>query len=340
MKRQPALVAAELVPARGRPSLRPLAALAILGALVVHLGTEPFLDGLRSIDALSIVAALAIGGVTTVLSAARWVLVARRLGLPLSLRTAVRDYYRSQFLNAVLPAGVLGDVHRAVGHGRASGDIGRAARAVFFERLAGQVVLVAVVVVAVVLGLGMPTAFPALDLAPGRLTVAVVLAGLVVIVVVARRIERVRRILVDTLADGGRLLSLRTWPAVVALSAAVTAGYLATFLVAARAAGSDAAITRLAAILLPALLIMAIPINIGGFGPREAFLAMAFGSAGLGAAQGVTTGVVYGVLTLIAAAPGAVVLLWSHRTGVGRDGSQVVAERFDQPGEQELPLGR
>jgi hypothetical protein len=38
---------------------------------------------------------------------------------------------------------------------------------------------------------------------------------------------------------------------------------------------------------------------------------VAFGAVGLGAAQGLTTAVVYGVLSLIACLPGAVVLLLS-----------------------------
>jgi hypothetical protein len=40
-------------------------------------------------------------------------------------------------------------------------------------------------------------------------------------------------------------------------------------------------------------------------------MAVAFAAAGLGAAQGLTTAVVYGVLSLIACLPGAVVLLLS-----------------------------
>ena len=54
---------------------------------------------------------------------------------------------------------------------------------------------------------------------------------------------------------------------------------------------------------------MALPLNIGGWGPREGVTAVAFGAVGLGAAQGLTTAVVYGVLSLIACLPGAVVLL-------------------------------
>ncbi|MCR3749448.1 lysylphosphatidylglycerol synthase transmembrane domain-containing protein [Lentzea californiensis] len=315
------------------PWLRLVLALGILVALGVRLGTGAFLDGLRAIDAFSVAAALAIGLVTTVLSAGRWVLVARRLGLPLTLRTAVSDYYRAQLVNAVLPAGVLGDVHRAVNHGRESGDVGRGVRAVFFERFAGQVVLIGI-------GLAVLLTHPApgLDLAPNGTAVALVLAGLAVLTAVGWHVRPVRRALVNTLADGIRLLSLRTWPAVIGLSAATVAGYVAMFLVAARAAGSDATVTQLAPVVVLALLIMAIPVNIGGFGPREAFLAVAFGAAGLGAAQGFTTGIVYGVLALIAALPGAVVLFLSRRAKT--EEVEVVAEGLGQPREQELALAR
>ena len=314
------------------PWLRLVLALGILVALGVRLGTGAFLDGLRAIDAFSVAAALAIGLVTTVLSAGRWVLVARRLGLPLTLKSAVSDYYRAQLVNAVLPAGVLGDVHRAVNHGRESGDVGRGVRAVFFERFAGQIVLIGI-------GLAVLLTHPApgLDLAPDGTTAGLVLAGLAVAAVVGWQIGPVRRVLVHTLADGIRLLSFRTWPAVIGLSAATVAGYVAMFLVAARAAGSDATIAQLAPVVVLALLIMAIPVNIGGFGPREAFLAVAFGAAGLGAAQGFTTGIVYGVLALIAALPGAVVLFLSRRK---TEKVQVVTERLGQPREQELALAR
>ncbi|MFD5826687.1 YbhN family protein [Lentzea sp. NPDC060358] len=315
------------------PWLRLLLAVAILVGLGVRLGTGAFLDGLRAIDAFSVTAALAIGLVTTVLSAGRWVLVARRLGLSLSLGTAISDYYRAQLVNAVLPAGVLGDVHRAVSHGRQAGDVGRGVRAVFFERFAGQLVLVGIGVAVL---LTHPAAGLGLDL--DATTAGLVLTGLAVAAVAGWRIRPVRRILVSTLADGIRLLSLKTWPAVLGLSAAAVAGYVAMFVVAARAAGSQATIAQLAPVVVLALLIMAIPVNIGGFGPREAFLAVAFGAAGLGAQQGFTTGIVYGVLALVAALPGAVVLFLSRRAETEQ--AEVVAERLDESREQELALAR
>ena len=123
------------------PWLRAVTGAAIVAVLVWRLGTGRFLHGLAMIDLRGVLAALAIGLATTVLSAWRWCLVARGLGLRLGLRGAVADYYRSQFLNAVLPAGVLGDVHRAVRHGRREGDVRRGVGAVVLERFAGQIAL-------------------------------------------------------------------------------------------------------------------------------------------------------------------------------------------------------
>src|ERR687895_137391 len=233
---------------------RVLVGAGIIGVLLWQLGTRAFLDGLRVIDARTVFAALAIGLGTTLCCAARWCLVARRLGLRLSLRGAVEDYYRALFLNAVLPAGVLGDVHRAVRHGRQEGDVGRGVRAVVLERFAGQVVVV---------GIAVPVLLARPAVIPERFHGAVV------------------------------------------TSAAVVAALLA-----ARAAGASAPVAQLLPLMVLTLLAMGVPVNVGGWGPREGVAALAFAAAGLSATQGLTAAVVYGVLALVASLPGAVVLLW------------------------------
>src|SRR5207249_7821995 len=144
-----------------------------LAVLVWQLGTRAILDGLREVDGVGILAALGIGFVTTVLAAGRWCVVATRLGLRLSLRGAIADYYRALFLNGVLPAGVLGDVHRAVQHGRDSGDVPRGVRAVVLERTAGQVVLIASAVTVVLTSPGVvPDAFREVVTVAGVIVVA------------------------------------------------------------------------------------------------------------------------------------------------------------------------
>ncbi|MEU4446444.1 lysylphosphatidylglycerol synthase transmembrane domain-containing protein [Actinosynnema sp. NPDC050801] len=301
------------------PWLRLVGAVAILGALGWRLGADAFVAGLRAVDGWSVAAAVGIGLLTTLACARRWCLIARRLGLPLTLGAAVSTYYRALLLNAVLPAGVLGDVHRAVSHGRRAGDVGRGVRAVVFERVAGQVVLVALGVV--VLSAGSSSVE-----VPGVLGVALV-ALVVVVAVVAGRSAKVRRALRTTWADARTgLVNREVLPEVVLLSAVALAGHVALFVVAAGAAGVEAPIGGLVPLAVLALLVMAVPVNVGGFGPREAFLAVAFGTAGLGAAQGLTTGVVYGVLALIGSLPGVLTLFRSeHR--------QVRPERLDQRGQ-------
>jgi hypothetical protein len=88
----------------------------------------------------------------------------------------------------------------------------------------------------------------------------------------------------------------------------VVAGHALTFLIAARTAGVTATSSRLVPLALLVLAAAALP-NVGGWGPREGMTAWAFGAAGLGASQGVATGVVYGLMVLIASLPGAAVLL-------------------------------
>jgi 3,4-dihydroxy 2-butanone 4-phosphate synthase/GTP cyclohydrolase II len=295
--------------------LRVLIGAGIIGALLWHLGTRAFVDGLRVIDVRAVLAALAIGLATTVFSAWRWCLVARRLGLRLRLGQGVEDYYRALFLNAVLPAGVLGDVDRAVRHGRQEGDVGRGVRAVVLERTAGQVVTFAV---AVPVLLARPTVVPA----QYRDIVSIAGAVLVVLAIAVPALAAVagkrwassgsawRRVSAASLGDIRRgLLARDAWPGVAVLSVLTFAGHLALFVIAARTVGSTASTAALLPLMVLALLAMGLPVNVGGWGPREGVAALAFGAAGLGAAQGVTTAVVYGVLTLVASLPGAWVLL-------------------------------
>lgn len=285
---------------------RTLGGLGLLALLLWLVGTGPFLAGLRLITVPALAAAVGIGGVTTVCGAWRWSLVARGLGVRLPLRTAVAHCYRAVFLNATLPGGILGDVHRAVRHGRSAGDLGRGVRAVVWERTAGQVVLV---VVAVVVLAAFPSPVrPYLPVVTAALTGVGLGAALLAWVRPAgtSRWARVVRVAVADIRAG--LLARRTWLRVLLASTLAVAGHLATFVLAARTAGSTAPLSLLLPLTLLALLAMGIPANIAGFGPREGAAAWAFGAAGLSAAEGVATAIVYGALVLVASLPGAAVL--------------------------------
>jgi glycosyltransferase 2 family protein len=116
------------------------------------------------------------------------------------------------------------------------------------------------------------------------------------------------------------VLSRRTLPGVVASSALVVAGCAGTFWIAARVTGVVAPPAIVLPLVLVVLLAMAVPLNVAGWGPREGVAAWAFAAAGLGAAQGVTASVAYGVLVFVAALPGAAVLLTDRLRPAARTG--------------------
>ncbi len=314
-----AAVVAGRSPARHRiawPWVRLAACAGTLAVLVWRVGTGPFLDGLRTIDAGALAAAFALAVLTTVCCAWRWRIVARGLGVDLPLGTAVAAYYRSLFINVAVPGGVVGDVHRGIRHGRDTDDLGRGLRAVAWERSAGQAVQ-AVLTVAVLLAVPSPvqavTPFVAIALIAAAAGVA--LHARVRPATGVSRWARLRRGAARDLRHG--LLARRAWPAIALASTVVVAGHVATFLIAARTAGVTAPLSRMLPLALLVLLAGALP-NIGGWGPREGVTAWAFAAAGLGASLGVATAVVYGVLVFVATLPGAAVLVLAAL--VRRDG--------------------
>jgi glycosyltransferase 2 family protein len=285
---------------------RPVAAAAVLAAVVWRLGTGPFVDGVRVVDGRALAVAAVIGVVTTLCCAWRWTIVARGLGIHLPLPAAIAAYYRSVFLNLTLPGGVAGDVHRGVSHGRGVRDVGRALRVVAWERAAGQLVQAALTLVVLLL---LPS--PVRSSMP--LVVAVILAAGIAALVVDRartwspgsRWSRLRRAVAADLRAG--LVHRRAFPAIALASTVVVVGHAVTFLVAARAAGVTAPLATMLPLALLALLAMVLP-SVAGWGPREGATAWVFGAAGLGADRGAVTAVAYGVMVVVASLPGALVL--------------------------------
>jgi hypothetical protein len=104
-----------------------------------------------------------------------------------------------------------------------------------------------------------------------------------------------------------------TWRPVVLSSPIVCAGLVGMFLLAARAAGVDAGPTRLLPLAFIVLIAAGLPLNVGGWGPREGVAAWVFAGAGAGAAQGVAVAGAFGVLRLVATLPGLVVLFLEGR---------------------------
>jgi len=272
---------------------------------------------MESVDGRAVLAAVAIGFVTTVCGAWRWRVVARGLGLRLSLLAAVAAYYQALFLNLMLPTGIAGDVHRGVSHGRHTRDVARGLRAVVWERGAGQVVQIALTICVLLI---FPSPVRSVMPFVAAAAVALALGALLVGRLTGRgtsRWLRVRNTVVTDMRNG--VLRRDALPSIVLATTVAVLGYALLFLVAARTVGVTAPISRLLPLALLAVLAMVLP-SVAGWGPREGATAWVFASAGLGASQGAATAVAYGVLALAAFLPGAVVLVagWLPRPRLPR----------------------
>ena len=289
-----------------RLSTRWVVAVGVLIAIIVQVGSGPFLHGLLSIDLRVMAATFALSATATAAAAWRWSIIAGRLGVGLRFSEAVGMYYRSQFLNTVLPGGVVGDVQRALTQGRNAGNVAQAARAVAIERTVGQLVQIALaVIVLACFGLEFE-GYLLSALGIGLTVLALAVLGMTAAGVRAR--NALGRELAELSAGVG---SPRTFVRVVVASIVVVACHVVTFGVAVGAVGASVPPLRVAALALVVLLAGSIPLSVGGWGPREGIAGWTFAVAGLGASTGVAASALFGVVAMIAVAPGLVLAVMS-----------------------------
>ncbi|MCU1506345.1 MAG: flippase-like protein [Microbacteriaceae bacterium] len=284
-----------------RLTTRLVVGVGVLIAVIAHVGTGPLLHGLHSLDGRTIGAALLLAAVATTAAAWRWRLIATRLGVELRWSTAVGMYYQSQFLNTMLPGGIVGDVHRAVARGQSPEMIKQSARAVATERTAGQAVqLVMALVVLACFGAEFE----------GYLLVTVAMGlGMIVVallVMTGASVRWHRALLHEARELRAGLGSVRASVQVAIASIIVIACHVATFAIATAAVGARVPPPQMLTLAFVILLGASIPLNIGGWGPREGIAGWAFALAGFDASAGVAASTLFGVLAITSVVPGAI----------------------------------
>jgi uncharacterized membrane protein YbhN (UPF0104 family) len=245
--------------------------------------------------------------VQIVLSALRWKLTAGQLGIVLTSREAIKEYYLAQIVNQALPGGIVGDAGRAV-RARAQAGLMASSQAVLLERVAGQVALVTVMLV----GLGVAVLLPGgLSLLSGlALVVCLIVLGAVVGVVALiglgqRSAGRVGRVLVSLgVAARAAFLPPSVRGAQIGLSLATALCNVAGFTFAAWAIGSDLQVFTALAIVPIILLAMLVPLTISGWGVREGAAVALFPLAGVAAVEGLAASVAFGLVFLAVTLPG------------------------------------
>ncbi|MDT8893250.1 lysylphosphatidylglycerol synthase transmembrane domain-containing protein [Halomonas sp. I1] len=271
-----------------------------------------------------VAAGLAISVPQVAMSAWRWWYTLRCLGLRMGGWQALQEYYLASFLNQILPGGMAGDATRAWRHARQAGPAWgdrrrqQALRAVFIERVSGQVALAMLVVAS--LGL-----LPSWQ--PWRSQLAISAGGLGWAAVVACAVVGGGLLV---WRSGAGLRRERPWPAIVAgawqdlrrslltprplslhllVSSATVLSYGLVMVCAARAIGIATPTSTLLALAPLLLLAMVMPLSLAGWGWREGAAALVWPLVGLSSADGVAVSLAYGLLVLLSSLPGALVLL-------------------------------
>jgi len=292
--------------------VRWLVTVTILGLLLWLLDTDQLVTELSRFSLAALGLALLISVAQVAVSAWRWRYTVHCLGLTLTMKSAVREYYLAMFLNQCLPGGVAGDLNRAWRHGSSSGSRRAALHAVLIERFSGQLVMS---VVALSAAVWLITEYPGVRTLVSGWRDGAMIPGLVLIIGVILALalgaglwRKVQQYLVTLGKDIYRgLLNPHAFPRQILSSLLVVATYLGVFWVLAFSAdGNMGAVHTMTTLALSSLLLLAmvIPVTVAGWGLREGVAAVLWPLAGLPLEQGVALSVGYGLTILLSSLPG------------------------------------
>jgi uncharacterized membrane protein YbhN (UPF0104 family) len=303
--------------------LRSAAALGLLALVLWFVGPAQMAAQLRAASVPWFLAALACAIAANLLSAWRWGAIARTLGLRTRFAALVSAYAQGIAVNTVLPGATLGgDALRALRLARLGNDGLLSGVSVFLDRASGLWVLCGVSLVAAIAllaaapapagaggGGGSPLSLPLI-----ALLAAALLAVLSAPFLIgpgrsdsggSPRLARLRQL--RALLHARRAALLRS----VLPSIGVQVLSAGTLWLCARAAGAEVGLLAVLAVAAPVFLAAAVPVSVGGFGPREAAAALVFPWVGVAPEAGVAAAVLYGVAAAVQGALGAPLLAFA-----------------------------
>lgn len=275
-----------------------LATLGLLLLLAARIDLDRMGRALAEADVAWVLLAAALGPLQIALSAERWRIAAVSAGSPLTRQTALREFALSALLNQVLPGGVSGDVIRAMRAGSEQAPM-VGAWVVLTDRLVGLTVHLLLVLVGVSL-------WPLLhEDAPAPWPVVLLSISLLILFFVGliskTPLGKTAR---DALMTG-------SGPRQIALSALLTASFIAAFACCGRAIGRPLGALSITAVPV-VLLSMALPLTVGGWGLREWTASAVLPPLGMSEETAVACSALYGISVWLGALPSAVLFIPSR----------------------------
>jgi uncharacterized protein (TIRG00374 family) len=267
-----------------------------------------------------------------VLNAVRWVVVIRIYGVRLGLRLSFLWTLIGHFFNQVLPTSVGGDAVRIWQAARQI-PLRFAVSSVVVERLVGLIALL------LLISAGLPFVFFRFELGQFLIVCGFVLffvAGMGCFIFFDRNnskdtANKLVSIIKRTIFDA-RDLFKNPLILIISISISVVMHVINTLIaiLVSRKLGADVNIVDIMLIMPSVMLVSSLPISIGGWGVREAGLALGFSMLGQPVAIAVATSIIIGLANLVSGLPGALAWALMPRAARYRAG-RPLSEALDPP---------
>ncbi|MEE8352138.1 MAG: lysylphosphatidylglycerol synthase transmembrane domain-containing protein [Rhodospirillales bacterium] len=283
-------------------------------------------ERLTQIDPGMLVAAMLVLLVQICIGGLRWGMTLRAIGAPFSLTKSIQLFYIGTFFSQVLPSSVGGDAVRMFKSYRAGLELRGAINGVILERV------ITVVALVVLVAGSQPWFLSRVDegtrqlMVPGIVLIVVgTVVGLVVLMALDRLPEMFRRWRVfrglGFLGVDARRIFLnpgKLFPVMVLGLLTHLNMSLCVFLL---AMGLELSVTWIDCLVLvpPVLMIMTLPISIGGWGVREKAMVTMFGLIGVPSEGAFVLSVLFGLVGMALSIPGGLVWLATRDKGENMD---------------------
>jgi len=282
----------------------------LVGYVLTRVSAGDLLATLRRVQPGTLAAAVLLYLLGQGLSAVRWSILGRAVGLYRPLADYVRFYAIGMFFNLFGPSTLGGDAVRVMYLGRGRRRM-LAAGSVLFDRMSGLAVLVALAaVVQLVYHPRLPRALYSSVTSVGLLLVVGWVAAPWLVRVLPRE-QRIRRLMADELAPfwrDGTLLALTAVLSLVFHLSQVAVQYLLGL-----AIGVTLPFWYCLVFHPLVVLATALPISLGGFGVRESGYVLLLGRIGIPASQAVVLSLLWFSVTAVAGLLGGLVFVTNPR---------------------------
>ena len=284
-----------------KDTLKYILSISIIYYIINQYGINIF-NILSIIDIRYIMLIILISIIQHFLSAYRWMYISKITNLNISFKNSIQFYYISTFMNNILPGGIIGDIFR-IYHTTENKieilKIGKSVQAVIFERLSGQIMLLAFFIVSLTFYFLINNKYEAFFY--------LFFPSLLIFFIFKLFLNKKIKKMLHGKKIGHNIYAVFSgevfWKHLI-LSFFVVCSYVLIYVISAVSLGLD--IDYLAFMVFSPIILfsMTLPISIGGWGIRELTALLLSLLLGLSASASISVSIIYGILNLICSLPG------------------------------------